>query len=269
MSNSDGGWISLFSGGKESSWALYRALESGRDVRRLVLIHPPANSQMYHAPAIAVARLAARSIGIPIVDVGIPVVDIEPPDIGGDVDPRSRPEDTTAIEPLEDALRTLDAELDGGVSGVITGTVESEFQADRLRSMCDRIGCEFAAPLWQAEPTVLLETMIEAGLEIVVVEVTAPGFDESWLGRQLDSDAVADLEALTGEYGVHPLGEGGEFETIVTDGPHMSRRISLEFERVWHGNWGTLRVTDARLETPPPGDDHHCEDDSPPSDNGG
>lgn len=246
-SEPDGGWVVLFSGGKESSWALYRALEAGRDVRRLAIVHPPEGSHVYHAPALSVTRLAAQSVGIPVVDVGIPVVDVEPPDVTADVDDTSRSPDDATIEPLESALRTLDDELDGGVGGVVAGPVESEYQADRLRSMCDRLGCAFDAPLWRTDPRELLEAMIDEGLEVVVVEVTVPGFDESWLGRRLDRDALADLEALHREYGVHLLGEGGEFETIVTDGPHMSSPVAIEFEREWYDDWGRVRITDARL----------------------
>jgi diphthine-ammonia ligase len=90
--------------------------------------------------------------------------------------------------------------------------------------------------------------MIDGGLEIVIVEVSAPGFDADWLGRRLDRAALADLEALRRECGIHLLGEDGEFETVVTDGPHMGRPIALEFEREWDGKWGRLRVTNAWLE---------------------
>lgn len=248
MSEPGGGWAVLFSGGKESVWALSRALEAGRDVCRLVIVNPPAGSHVYHAPARSVTRLAAESIGISIVDVAIPSVDVEPPDISGRDERVSRQAGDAKIEPLETALRRLDAELAGGLRGVIAGTVESDYQANRLRSMCERLGCAFDAPLWHADPSDLLETMIEAGLEIVFVEVAAPGFDASWLGRRLNSEALAELTDLHREYGVHLLGEGGEFQTVVTDGPHMSRPIEFEFEREWYGTWGRLRITDARLE---------------------
>jgi hypothetical protein len=33
----------------------------------------------------------------------------------------------------------------------------------------------------------------------------------------------------------------------VVDGPHMARPIELEWERVWEGSRGHLRVTDAWL----------------------
>jgi diphthamide synthase (EF-2-diphthine--ammonia ligase) len=40
---------------------------------------------------------------------------------------------------------------------------------------------------------------------------------------------------------------GGEFETLVTDGPHMDRAIELEYETEWDGTRGTLRITVAWL----------------------
>jgi uncharacterized protein (TIGR00290 family) len=89
--------------------------------------------------------------------------------------------------------------------------------------------------------------MLDAGFEITILQVAAHGLDESWLGRTLDADALADLERLNEEYGVHLLGEGGEFETFVTDGPHMARPVVLEYETVWEGTRGYLDVTDASL----------------------
>ncbi|WP_394295435.1 hypothetical protein [Haloterrigena salina] len=42
--------------------------------------------------------------------------------------------------------------------------------------------------------------------------------------------------------------EKGGSETLVVDGPHMDRRIDLEYEKEWEGTRGRLRSTDARLE---------------------
>jgi uncharacterized protein (TIGR00290 family) len=103
------------------------------------------------------------------------------------------------------------------------------------------------APLWQRDPRDLAEAMLDAGFDVRVVQVAAAGLDESWLGRRLDRAALADLTALNERYGVHLLGEGGEFETFVVDGPHMDRRIDLSVEPVWEGDRGHVRVTDARL----------------------
>jgi ABC transporter with metal-binding/Fe-S-binding domain ATP-binding protein len=236
----DGQWVSLFSGGKDSAWALYRALEEGLDVARLLTVHPAGDSYMYHVPATRLAELAAESVGIPLVEV-------EPDDFEAETATDAGAQGDSELEPMEAALADLADDLEGGLAGVTAGAVESEFQTNRIQGMCDRLGCELFAPLWQEDPRELADAMLDAGFEVRIVQVAAYGLDESWLGRTLDRGALDELESLNDEYGVHILGEGGEFETLVTDGPHMDRPIELEFETVWEGDRGHVEITDARL----------------------
>ncbi|MEF8888360.1 MAG: diphthine--ammonia ligase [Haloarculaceae archaeon] len=238
-----GAWVSLFSGGKDSSWALYRALERGLAVERLVTVHPEGDSYMYHVPETRLAGLAAESIGIPLVDV-------EPGDLGAEAAADSGRQGDAELEPLEAALRELDAGLSGGIAGLTAGAVESEYQTSRIEAMADRLGVDVFAPLWQRDPREVAEAMLEAGFEVTVIQVAAAGLDESWLGRRLDAAALAALGELNGSHGVHILGEGGEFETLVTDGPHMDRPIELEYTTEWEGTRGRVRVEDAWLGEP-------------------
>ena len=235
-------WVSLFSGGKDSSWALYQALERGLPVERLLTVHPQGDSYMYHVPATGLAGLAAESIGTELVDVHPEGFDAaEATDAGEQGD--------AELEPLEATLRELDDELPGGIAGVTVGAVASEYQNSRVGAMADRLGIDVFAPLWQRDPVALGEEMLDAGFEITIIRVAAGGLDEFWLGRTLDRDALADLQELKDRYGVHVLGEGGEFETLVRDGPHMARRIELDYDTEWDGTRGQLRIEDACLET--------------------
>ncbi len=244
---SEGAWVSLFSGGKDSSWALYEALRR-EDVHvvRLVTVHPDGDSYLYHTPATDLADLLAESVGLPLVEV-----DAEMP--GGTEDDSS--DATTSVSergdreiaPLAAALADLDRDLPGGVGGVTAGAVASTFQRDRVAAVCDDLGAELFAPLWGVEPVPALERMLDAGFEIRVVAVAADGLDESWLGRRLDGAAIEELATLHEERGVHPMGEGGEFETLVTDGPHMDRPLELSYGTAWDGTRGHLVIEDARL----------------------
>jgi ABC transporter with metal-binding/Fe-S-binding domain ATP-binding protein len=233
-------WVSLFSGGKDSSWALYRAIEDGLNVTRLLTVHPGegSDSYMYHVPETRLAALAAESIGIDLTEV-------EPGNLAATTAADSAARGDAEVEPLEAALRALGEEID--LVGVTAGAIESEFQTSRIRAMCTRLGIDLYAPLWQQDPDDLARAMLAAGFEITIVQVAAHGLDESWLGRTLDAAALEDLRELNDQYGVHLLGEGGEFETLVTDGPHMSRPIELTYETEWDGTRGRIRVTDARL----------------------
>jgi diphthine-ammonia ligase len=113
--------------------------------------------------------------------------------------------------------------------------------------LADELGVEVFAPLWQQDPWDLADAMLDAGFEIRIIRVAAAGLDDSWLGRTLDAAALEDLEDLGERYGVHPLGEGGEFETLVTDGPHMRRPIELDYTTEFDGTRGQLRIEDAWL----------------------
>ncbi len=237
---SAGAWVSLFSGGKDSSWALYRALEGGHPVERLVTVHPTGDSYMYHVPATRLAALAARSIGIDLLEV-------EPDDFGAETAADAGAQGDAELEPLERALESLDRDHPGGVTGITAGAVESEYQTSRIEAMCERLDADLFAPLWQRDSRELADAMLDAGFEIRVIRVAAGGLDESWLGRRLDADAFDELEVLNERHGVHLLGEGGEFETLVTSGPHMERPIRLDYEAEWEGTRGTLRIEDAWL----------------------
>ena len=231
-------WVGLFSGGKDSSWAVYRAQQEGLNVERLLTVHPSADSYMYHVPETKLARLAAESMGIELLEV-------DPADFEAGAATDSAAQGDRELEPLERALVALAEEID--LAGVTAGAVESEFQTSRIRGLCERLRIELFAPLWGRDPRSLADAMLEAGFEITIVQVAAYGLDESWLGRTLDEGAFAELRALNDQYGVHILGEGGEFETLVTDGPHMRRPIEFESETEWRGDSGRLRVTDAWL----------------------
>jgi Predicted ATPases of PP-loop superfamily len=231
-------WVSLFSGGKDSSWALYQAIEQGLNVTRLLTVHPSKDSYMYHVPETQLASVAAESIGIEFVEV-------DPGDLDASDADDSAAQGDAELEPLEDALTDLKDDID--LAGVTAGAIESEFQTNRIQEMCDRLGIDLFAPLWQRDPEALAAEMLEAGFEITILQVAAYGLDESWLGRTLDADAIDDLRALNDEYGVHLLGEGGEFETFVTDGPHMEQRIELDYDTEWNDDSGRVRITDAGL----------------------
>ena len=240
-----GVWASLFSGGKDSSWALYQALEEDLPVGRLVTVHPGEDSYMYHVPATELAGLAAESIGIELVAV-------DPGKLDAAAAEDSGAQGDAELEPLEAALEALDADLeasgDGGLAGITAGAIESEFQTSRIEAMAERLDIELFAPLWQRDPEALAAEMLDAGFEIKIIQVAAAGLGEEWLGRTLDEEALSELRALGEEYGVHLLGEGGEFETLVVDGPHMDRRIEWEAAVEWEGTRGHLVIEDAWLE---------------------
>jgi ABC transporter with metal-binding/Fe-S-binding domain ATP-binding protein len=215
----------LFSGGKDSSYAVFVARHYAWDVTHLVTVFSESpESYMYHVPAVELTRLAAQSMGIPLVEVVTP------------------PEPEKELLPLRDTLKTL------GIDGIVSGALASEYQRRRLDQICDDIGIKSFAPLWHKNPRDLLGEMVDEGFEIVIVGCSAEGLDERWLGRVLDNKALAELDRLHDKYGIHVAGEGGEYESMVLFGPHMKRRIRLEYEKEWRVHSGKILVKKAWLE---------------------
>ncbi len=214
----------LISGGKDSSFAIYRALQEGHTVTDLITIKPEnEDSYMFHSANIHLTELISQACDIPLTSR------------------ISSGEKEKELDDLRDALCSVK------VDGVIAGAIESEYQASRVRRICDELGLKMYTPLWHKDPEGLLREMI-GYMDIIMVKVAALGLDESWLGRRFDENMIDDLKYLNKKYRVHILGEGGEYETLVLDAPYYTKRINLlETRKIWMGDHGIMTVIRAEL----------------------
>ncbi len=221
---------SLFSGGKDSTYATRLASEGGDEVAYLVTMLPRRDdSWMFHTVNIRLAPMVARAIGIESVVR----------ETGG--------EKERETEDLRDVLGGLD------VDGLVTGAITSTYQRSRVDRICAELGLRHVAPLWGRDGLNLLLEMISTGMVIVVTAVAARGLDYSWLGRTLGKKAAEELGELSRRFGVNVCGEGGEMETLVLDAPWFREKLEiLRAEPVWDGVRGSLVVEKARM-VPKPG----------------
>ena len=145
-----------------------------------------------------------------------------------------------------DALRRLFQRID--VDGVVVGAIASDYQHDRVNRVADETGLRVFAPLWRHDPRRLIRDYLAADFQIVFSSVSAEGLDASWLGRRWDAGVIEDLLRLQRVHGVHPCGEGGEFETLVLDCPLFRQRLDIvRAAPQWDGTAGIWRVLEARL----------------------
>ena len=93
-----------------------------------------------------------------------------------------------------------------------------------------------------------MDLVIDPGFQVIISCVFAEGLDESWLGRLIDEEALAELEKISEKTYLHLAFEGGEAETLVIDGPIFKKRIEIfDADIDWLVNNGTYNITDARL----------------------
>jgi len=93
---------------------------------------------------------------------------------------------------------------------------------------CSRLGLTSLAYLWQRDQNELLEEMKSCGLESAIIKVAGAGLTLKHLGKSVTSqEMMSDLSKLEERCGLHPCGEGGEYETFTTDCPLFHRKLDL------------------------------------------
>jgi ABC transporter with metal-binding/Fe-S-binding domain ATP-binding protein len=216
----------LFSGGKDSVFAVYIAKQYGWEIPFLVTLLPEqSDSWMFHSININQTEYLARAMGIPLVKRG------------------TLAEKETELLDLKAVLEDLE------IDGVISGAIASEYQRTRIEKVTDELGMKSFTPLWHKNQEMLLRDQVKAGFCIIVVGVFAEGFDQTWLGKTIDEDTIDALVHLHDTQGINIAGEGGEYETLVLDGPLFSKKLVIDAsEKNWNRDAGVLRVQEAHLE---------------------
>jgi ABC transporter with metal-binding/Fe-S-binding domain ATP-binding protein len=218
----------LFSGGKDSTLALHLAAEKEEVACLITVVSKNKESYMFHTPNIDVTVLQAEALGLPLVSV---------------VTEGKKEEE---LADLEKAI--IDAKSKFQIDGVVTGAVESVYQASRIQRICNKLDVWSFNPLWKYDQKALLETLVEKSFKVIISGVFAYPLDEKWLGKQIDASVIARLVDLQSQYGISPSGEGGEIETTVLEAPLYKKRIEILNSAVdWRGNCGVFLIKQARL----------------------
>lgn len=218
----------LFSGGKDSTLALHLAAEKNQVVCLITLVSKNKESYMFHTPNINLTSLQAEALGLPLISA---------------VTEGVKEEELTDLEKV-----IIQAIADFKIEGIVTGAVESNYQAQRIQKICSRLNIGCFSPLWKHDQKALLEMLVEKHFKVMISGVFAYPLDEKWLGKEIDAQVIAKLVKLQGEYGISPSGEGGEIETTVLDAPLFKQRIEvLDFDVEAKGNSGVLIIKKAHL----------------------
>ncbi len=214
----------LFSGGKDSTLALHRAMGLGIKIDLLITMESKnQHSFMFHYPNTGITALQAESMGIRQAFF------------------------STEGRKEEELLDLEKAFTSNNVRVLVTGATYSRYQSERINSIASRLGIESVAPLWHIDPYEELNTL-SRDYEAIITSVSAEGMDESLLGRRIDDGLIKKLAELNRHYGINMLFEGGEAESFVLDAPLFSRRILVRSARkAWEGTYGTYIIEDAVL----------------------
>lgn len=219
----------LFSGGKDSTMALYNALKSGEDVKYLLSMKSSNDeSYMFHVPNIHITDLLSQALDIPLITAQT---------------------DGVKEEELEDLKLAFEKLKTLGVEGIYTGALYSVYQKSRIEKLADEVGLKVISPYWHVNELEYMREIVSLGFEVIISGVFAYGLDESWLGRKIDNQAIDELVKINEKVGINLAFEGGEAETLAIDGPIFKKRINiLKDKKEWHLDSGLYIIEEANLE---------------------
>ncbi len=199
----------LYSGGKDSNFALFWALTQGFDPV-LITIKGEEYSMMFHHPNIDKTTAQAKTIGVKQHFL--------------------KTNDANWHEKLKKLLKKLK------IQGIVAGAIASEYQRRRIDKLGEELGIPTYAPLWHKQDELMDELL--RYFEISITAVSAEGLTEKWLGKPYSELVVKKIPHI------HPFLEGGEGETYVTNAPFFKKAIKIKkWKKQWDGKRGVADIS--------------------------
>ncbi len=218
----------LYSGGKDSTLALMKAMERHEVVCLISMVSENKESYMFHTPNIHITRLQAEAIGLPLVSIA------------------TKGEKEKELEDLKNAI--IEAKEKYKIEGVVTGAVRSTYQASRMQKICHELGLWCFNPLWLKNQVELLHEVIEKGIRAIISGVFAEPLDEKFLGAEIDKTMVERLSKIAASHHISPAGEGGEIETTVIEAPVFKKKVKITKHSTTYAKYsGVYKIEEAEL----------------------
>jgi len=178
--------VASWSGGKDSCYAYYLAIQQGCEVVRILTMMMNKEKSNFHMIPVGILDAQSDAIGIPIV--------------------KQQATPKTYEDDFKAALRQFKAE---GVEGLVTGDIYevAGHEEGWLGRVLKEVGLKPIKPLWMGDTKQIYLEYLKAGFKATVVRTNLEKLSVEWLGRVLDRKFYDDILKLGG---VDTCGESGE-----------------------------------------------------------
>jgi diphthine-ammonia ligase len=191
-----------WSSGKDSCLALYRAVQSGVEIKYLMnFISREYQRVAFHGAPAELVHFQSQALGIPLF------------------------QRETTKDNYEMVFRNTLSELkQKGIHQLVRGDIFLIDLRDWVEDICASEGINVISPIWGDSSEDLLREFVSLGFKSVLTSAQAEKLDKEWMGRTIDEKFIDDLKSVPG---VDLCGENGEFHSFVYDGPIFAKRIEI------------------------------------------
>lgn len=198
----------LFSGGKDSTYALYLAMKEHEVECLLALVSENPESYMFHVPNIEFTKQQAKALEIPLLIA------------------KTKGKKEEELEDLRNLI--IIAKEKYKIQAIVAGAIASKYQKERIEAICAVLDLELLAPLWDVDLEEYMDNIIKNKFKVIITAIFAEGLNETFLGKVIDINIINELKQISKTTGINIAGEGGEYESFVLDAPIFKKKLVIE-----------------------------------------
>lgn len=197
-------FLCSWSGGKDSCYAFYKAIQLGYKPSVLLnVMNEFGDRSRSHGIPKEVLQAQAKALNLPIHFFNSTWTDYE----------------AKYIKSLKKLVQEYP------ITHSVFGDIDIESHRSWEEKVSKAANLEAILPLWQGNRKQLVLDMIDVGLEAIIVSCNMT-LGPEFLGRTIDFSIINEFETL----GVDACGENGEFHTLVVNAPFFKNRVAVEIK---------------------------------------
>jgi len=200
----------LYSGGKDSTFAIQHAIDKGWNIKYLISVKPTRKDCfLFHFATVEHTKELAKMMKIPHFYVSCRIAD-----------PVKEADIIKKVVEYNQKKMKVDAVVLGG-----TGLQETQLKS--IQNALRTFNIDVFASHAGEDHDVVMEQMLSRGYEIMITQIASDGLKD-WLGKNITKDNFPQLKKDSIKYGFHIGFEGGYADTLVTNCPLFENQMVVD-----------------------------------------
>lgn len=210
-------FVASYSGGKDSTLAIYRAIQKGmKPISLITTYNIDRNRSWFHGIPTDLLNKISEEINIPIELIV-----------------------TKGEIYRENFVNKLKLAVEQGAEFCVFGDIDIEGHLKWCTDVCNEAGIKALFPLMYENRRDIVYEFIDLGFKSIITTVDNSRMSNDFLGKILSKDVVNEIE----KSGADICGENGEYHSFAFDGPLFTNPVQYSTEDIIHyENYSTLPI---------------------------